>query len=125
MSTSLFDCPNKRFFDWNSIKRFSTANLLNVRVADCEMPPIIRRAPLSERIKAYLNPYDLLLWIAEELHESALDEALRDWGMPVWFHWFVSFPLRLCCHYGTLSIPMTDLARSRSRSLRIFSPSPR
>lgn len=47
------------------------------------MPPIIRRAPLSERIKAYLNPYDLLLWIAEELHESALDEALRDWGMPV------------------------------------------
>jgi hypothetical protein len=54
-----------------------------VRVSDCEMPPIIRRAPLSERIKAYLNPYDLLLWIAEELHESALDEALRDWGMPV------------------------------------------
>jgi hypothetical protein len=54
-----------------------------VKVADCEMPPIIRRAPLSERIKAYLNPYDLLLWIAEELHESALDEALRDWGMPV------------------------------------------
>lgn len=47
------------------------------------MPPIIRRAPLSERIKAYLNPYDLLLWIAEELHESALDEALRDWGMPI------------------------------------------
>lgn len=48
-----------------------------------KMPPIIRRAPLSERIKAYLNPYDLLLWIAEELHESALDEALRDWGMPI------------------------------------------
>ncbi|THY25758.1 hypothetical protein D6D01_04907 [Aureobasidium pullulans] len=47
------------------------------------MPPIIRRAPLSERIKAYLNPYDFLLWIAEELHESALDEALRDWGMPI------------------------------------------
>lgn len=47
------------------------------------MPPIIRRAPLSERIKAFLNPYDLLLWIAEELHESALDEALRDWGMPI------------------------------------------
>ncbi|KAG9570012.1 hypothetical protein KCU79_g1233, partial [Aureobasidium melanogenum] len=47
------------------------------------MPPIIRRAPLSERIKAFLNPYDLLLWIAEELHESALDEALRDWGLPI------------------------------------------
>ncbi|KAG9667915.1 hypothetical protein KCU76_g17609, partial [Aureobasidium melanogenum] len=48
-----------------------------------KMPPVIRQAPLSERIKAYLNPYDLLLWIAEGLHESALDEALRDWGMPI------------------------------------------
>ncbi|KAI5239956.1 hypothetical protein E4T43_06410 [Aureobasidium subglaciale] len=47
------------------------------------MPPIIRRPPLSERIKAKLNPYDLLLWMAEELHESALDEALRDWGLPI------------------------------------------
>jgi len=56
---------------------------LDVILAACAMPPIIRRAPLSERIKAFLNPYDLLLWIAEELHESALDEALRDWGMPV------------------------------------------
>lgn len=47
------------------------------------MPPIIRRPPLSERIKAFLNPYDVLLWLAEELHESALDEALRDWAMPL------------------------------------------
>jgi hypothetical protein len=82
MSTSLFDCPNKRFLV-NSIKASLSYCVLNVRVADCEMPPLIRRSPLSERIKAYLNPYDLLLWIAEELHESALDEALRDWGMPV------------------------------------------
>ncbi|KAJ9620441.1 hypothetical protein H2203_007647 [Taxawa tesnikishii (nom. ined.)] len=44
------------------------------------MPPIIRRAPLGERIKAYLNPYDFLLWLSEELHESALDEALQGWA---------------------------------------------
>lgn len=47
------------------------------------MPPVIRRPPLSERIKAFLNPYDLLLWLAEELHESALDEALRGWTTPI------------------------------------------
>jgi hypothetical protein len=38
---------------------------------------------LSERIKALLNPYDVLLWLAEELHDSALDEALRDLGLPI------------------------------------------
>ncbi|GAB7352041.1 hypothetical protein MBLNU459_g2552t1 [Dothideomycetes sp. NU459] len=47
------------------------------------MPPLIRRAPLSERIKALLNPYDLLLWLSEELHESAWDERLRDWTVPI------------------------------------------
>lgn len=47
------------------------------------MPPLIRKAPLSERIKALLNPYDFLLWLSEELHESAIDEKLRDWTLPI------------------------------------------
>jgi len=47
------------------------------------MPPIIRRAPLSERVKALLNPYDFLLWLSEELHESAWDERLKDWTVPI------------------------------------------
>lgn len=47
------------------------------------MPRLVRRQPLSERIKAYLDPYDFLLWIAEELHESAWDEALKDWAAPI------------------------------------------
>jgi len=47
------------------------------------MPPLIRRRPLSGRLKDYLNPYDLLLWLSEELHESALDEALQDWALPI------------------------------------------
>lgn len=47
------------------------------------MPPLIRRAPLSERVKALLNPYDFLLWLSEELHESAWDEALKEWTVPI------------------------------------------
>jgi len=47
------------------------------------MPRLVRREPLSERMKAYLNPYDFLLWLSEELHESAWDEALKDWGVPI------------------------------------------
>lgn len=47
------------------------------------MPPLIRKAPLSERIKARLNPYDMLLWLSEELHESALDDKFRDWTLPI------------------------------------------
>ncbi|KAI4717611.1 hypothetical protein E4T48_06145 [Aureobasidium sp. EXF-10727] len=70
------------------------------------MPPIIRRAPLSERIKAYLNPYDLLLWIAEELHESALDEALRDWGTPIGVTANVVFA---CARVGLKKKPNDDI----------------
>lgn len=47
------------------------------------MPPLIRRAPLSERIAALLNPYDFLLWLSEELHESAWDEKLKGWTVPI------------------------------------------
>ena len=47
------------------------------------MPPLIRRKPFSERLKEFLNPYDFLLWLSEELHESAWDEALKDWAIPI------------------------------------------
>ena len=47
------------------------------------MPRLVRRAPLSERIKAYLDPYDLLLWLAEELNDDAYDEWVRDWATPI------------------------------------------
>ncbi|KAL1648391.1 hypothetical protein SLS58_002144 [Diplodia intermedia] len=47
------------------------------------MPPLIRRRPLSERIKAYLDPYDWLLWLSEELNSNDLDEALKDWAWPI------------------------------------------
>ncbi|KAF2152052.1 hypothetical protein K461DRAFT_242856 [Myriangium duriaei CBS 260.36] len=47
------------------------------------MPRLIRRQPLGERIKAALDPYDLFLWLAEELHDSTWDEALKDWALPI------------------------------------------
>jgi hypothetical protein len=34
------------------------------------MPRLVRRAPLSERIKAYIDPSDWLIWISEELNSS-------------------------------------------------------
>lgn len=47
------------------------------------MPRLVRQAPLSERIKAYLDPYDFLLWLSEELNDDAYDEWLKDWATPI------------------------------------------
>ncbi|PNS16304.1 Meiotically up-regulated protein 154 protein [Sphaceloma murrayae] len=47
------------------------------------MPRLVRRQPLSERIKSALDPYDFLLWLAEELHDSTWDDALKDWTLPI------------------------------------------
>lgn len=47
------------------------------------MPRLVRRAPLSERIKAYLDPYDFLLWLSEELNDDSYEEALHTWSIPI------------------------------------------
>lgn len=47
------------------------------------MPRLVRRAPLSERIKARLDPYDFLLWLAEELNDDAYDDWLNRFGLPI------------------------------------------
>ncbi|OBT91231.1 hypothetical protein VE02_00312 [Pseudogymnoascus sp. 03VT05] len=39
------------------------------------MPRLVRRKPLSERLKAYLNPLDFLLYVSEELETSEWDTA--------------------------------------------------
>lgn len=36
------------------------------------MPRLVRRRPLLERLKSYLNPLDFLLWLSEEIET-------RDW----------------------------------------------
>ena len=47
------------------------------------MPRLVRRAPLSERIKAYLNPWDFLLWASEELNGNDWDDFQRAWAIPI------------------------------------------
>lgn len=48
------------------------------------MPPrLIRRRPLAERIKAYLDPVDFLLWLSEEMDSSDWDKWQRDWASTI------------------------------------------
>ncbi|KAF2145294.1 uncharacterized protein K452DRAFT_316365 [Aplosporella prunicola CBS 121167] len=43
------------------------------------MPPLVRRKPLMERIRAFLNPYDWALWLSEEIYGNDWDDSLKDW----------------------------------------------
>lgn len=45
------------------------------------MPRLVRRRPLGERIRAWLNPWDLLLWISEEIEGNDWDQLEKDWGL--------------------------------------------
>lgn len=47
------------------------------------MPRLVRKTPLSERIKAYLDPYDFLLWLSELLNDDAVSDWLKDWATPI------------------------------------------
>ena len=46
-------------------------------------PRLIRRQPLVERIKAYLNPLDFLLWLSEELDSNDWDQWNKEWAYPI------------------------------------------
>jgi hypothetical protein len=46
-------------------------------------PRLVRRAPLSERIKAYLDPMDWLMWASEELNSNDWDEFANSWAAPI------------------------------------------
>ncbi|SLM40791.1 Protein of unknown function DUF2418 [Lasallia pustulata] len=46
-------------------------------------PRLIRRQPLADRIKAYLNPLDFLLWLSEELDSSDWDRWQKEWATPI------------------------------------------
>lgn len=47
------------------------------------MPPLVRRRPLLERIQAYLDPGDFLLWLSEELNDDAHEDFLNNWATPI------------------------------------------
>ncbi|MCJ1283198.1 hypothetical protein MMC26_002526 [Xylographa opegraphella] len=42
---------------------------------------LIRRQPLADRIKAYLDPLDFLLWLSEQFDSDDWDQWQRDWSM--------------------------------------------
>ncbi|KAL4931257.1 Nur1/Mug154 family protein [Aspergillus undulatus] len=44
------------------------------------MPRLVRRQPLAERIKAYLNPLDFLLWLSEEIDANDWDQFEKSWA---------------------------------------------
>ncbi|KAH8729127.1 hypothetical protein GQ44DRAFT_607722 [Phaeosphaeriaceae sp. PMI808] len=49
------------------------------------MPRLVRRAPLLERIKAYTDPSDWLIWISEELNSSDWDQFSKSYAVYIGF----------------------------------------
>ncbi|KAL2831953.1 hypothetical protein BJY01DRAFT_105387 [Aspergillus pseudoustus] len=47
------------------------------------MPRLVRRQPLAERIKSYLNPLDFLLWISEEVDTNDWAQFEKNWAVPL------------------------------------------
>ena len=47
------------------------------------MPPFVRRQSLIERLKAYLNPLDFLLYLSEELDTNGWDQLEKEWAIPI------------------------------------------
>jgi hypothetical protein len=47
------------------------------------MPRLVRRQPLAERIKAYLDPLDFLLWLSEQFDSEDWDQWQKDWAKPI------------------------------------------
>lgn len=52
------------------------------------MPRLVRRRPLLERVKAYLNPLDFLLWLSEELETRDWDNNTAVTPVALGFHFF-------------------------------------
>ncbi|KAJ5112558.1 hypothetical protein N7532_000603 [Penicillium argentinense] len=42
---------------------------------------LVRRRPLGERLQSWLNPWDLWLWISEEIEGNDWDQLEKDWGL--------------------------------------------
>ena len=46
-------------------------------------PRLVRRRPWAERVKAYLNPLDFMLWLSEELDSGDWDQWQKEWANPL------------------------------------------
>jgi hypothetical protein len=49
------------------------------------MPRLVRRAPLAERIKAYIDPSDWLIWISEELNSNDWEDFAQAYAVYIGF----------------------------------------
>ena len=47
------------------------------------MPRLIRRQPLTERVRAWFNPLDFLLWVSEELDASDWEQWQKTWSTAI------------------------------------------
>ncbi|KAL8858509.1 MAG: hypothetical protein Q9178_005007 [Gyalolechia marmorata] len=47
------------------------------------MPRLVRRRPLLERISAWLNPLDFLLWLSEGFDSSDWEQWQKDWSTTI------------------------------------------
>ncbi|KAA8650638.1 Nur1/Mug154 family protein [Aspergillus tanneri] len=45
------------------------------------MARLVRRRPVAERIKSYLNPLDFLLWLSEEIDANDWDQFEKNWAL--------------------------------------------
>lgn len=46
------------------------------------MPRLIRRRPLAERLRSYLNPLNIFLWLSEELKSGDWDQWQNQSAVP-------------------------------------------
>lgn len=47
------------------------------------MPRLVRRAPLKDRIKAFLDPEEFLFWLSEQIHDDTYEEWLKEWATSI------------------------------------------
>jgi len=72
------------------------------------MPRLVRRKPLVDRIKDYLNPGDFLLWLSEEFET-------RDWDSKQF-----ATPLALGLHFVLLIARANSGSSGRSKGDDVF-----
>ena len=47
------------------------------------MPAYVRKQPLLERIKAWFEIYDVLLWLSEEIESHGWDQVEKAYAIPI------------------------------------------
>ncbi|KAL8780484.1 MAG: hypothetical protein Q9213_006444 [Squamulea squamosa] len=47
------------------------------------MPRLVRQRPLLDRVKAWLNPLDFLLWLSEGFDSSDWEQWQKDWSLSI------------------------------------------